>query len=52
MAQGLNSLSGATLGVVIHSLAADLQYDLLGNGILASDLLYDIPRLLMDDYYD
>ena len=45
MGQGLSSLDAATCGVYLHAAAAeDLRHDLGDSGLIASDLLPEIPR--------
>ncbi len=54
MAQGLNALDAATLGVYLHGLAADRLLATFGDaGLLANDVIYEIPaarRALSEEY--
>ena len=54
MAQGLNALDAATLGVYLHGLAADRLLATFGDaGLLANDVMYEIPaarRALSEEY--
>jgi NAD(P)H-hydrate epimerase len=46
LGQGLEPLAAAQLGVYAHGLAGDLARDLLGIGLIASDLLEFLPQAL------
>lgn len=44
LAQGLNAMDAATLGVYLHGLAADRLLESFGDaGLLATDVMYELP---------
>jgi len=46
LGQGCPELNGTVLGTYIHGLAGDLAYEKLGNSLLASDIIAEIPNAL------
>lgn len=47
IAQNLDAYDATCLGTVLHSVAAEMKYESLGNGLMPSDLLTEIAGLLV-----
>ena len=48
LAQMNHASDAATLGVFLHGVAGDLAFETLGNGLVAGDILENLPRALKE----